>query len=73
MNYEGWVRKPELDQPRLVSSQVGYENQAIPAQVGFTTPEGADVQMSYERARDLGLIATAVIATARIDKYGGAK
>ncbi len=68
--FKNAVRNEAIDQPRLVSSQNNYEDHAILPQIGFTLENGTEVQVSYERARELGLIATAVIATVRIDEYG---
>lgn len=69
--FAGYIRKPELDQPRLVSGVNRFEEYAIPPQIGFTSPEGTDVQMSYQRARELGLISTLVVATQTIEQYLG--
>jgi len=67
--YESWTRKPELDTPRLVSGCNGYENAAILPQIGFTTPEGTDIQISYQRAREWGLVDTMVIPTITMDAW----
>lgn len=64
--YEGWTRNPEGDQPRLV----GAGDKAIPPQMGFTTPDGAEVQISYKRALEYGLVEPQIIHTERIDHYG---
>jgi|GEM_PF-3955962 len=67
--FAGYTRNPSLDQPRLVSSQNGFEDHAIPAQVGFLAPGGAEVQISYSMALALGMIEPTVIPTVRIDKW----
>jgi len=67
--FSEYQRAPHLDQPRLVSGCNGFEDAAIPAQVGFIAPNGTEVQMSYERAKELGMVATSVIATVPIQEY----
>ena len=68
--FEGAERNEELDQPRLVSGEEGYEDHAIPAQYGFILPNGTPVQVSYERAKELGLIKTQIVRTDRVDSWG---
>lgn len=68
--YEGWKRNKDGDQPRLVSNVDRKEDRVIPPQIGFTTPNGTDVQMSYQRAVELGLVEKKVVGTERIDVYG---
>lgn len=68
--YKGWRRNKGGDQPRLVSQCDGFEDTAILAQIGFITPEGAEVQLSYQRAVKEGLIQKEGVKTVRIDLYG---
>ena len=67
--YENWQRNPTGDQPRLV----GANDSAIEPQIGFITPEGTEIQMSYRRARELGMVEPLIIPTERIDEYGKRK
>jgi len=62
-------RNYALDQPRLQSGVNGFEDYAIPPQIGITLENGTDVQVSYARAVALGLIAKGVIPTVSIEKY----
>ena len=68
--FEGWTRNTEGDQPRLVSQCDSQKDRAIPAQFGFITPDGAEVQMSYTRALELGLVEPQIIPTERMDEWG---
>jgi hypothetical protein len=66
--HEHWTRNPDGDQPRLDSTT--QKGRAIPAQIGFLAENGTPLQVSYQRALELGLVEQQVIPTQSIEKYG---